>query len=117
MKKKSWIWSLILLFSIVTGCSGGNAPQAGSDAGDKPSDNPPAQDAVTLDFWYGWTGPEAEALEALIAKWNSANPDIQVKGLSQSDYQKQLTAITGAILRTSHPNSDKMSCRGDSVAP
>lgn len=95
MKKKSWIWSLILLFSIVTGCSGGNAPQAGSDAGDKPSDNPPAQDAVTLDFWYGWTGPEAEALEALIAKWNSANPDIQVKGLSQSDYQKQLTAITG----------------------
>lgn len=93
-KKKHWIWSLILLFSIATGCSGGNAPQSGSD-GDKPSDHPPAQDAVTLDFWYGWTGPEAEALERLIAKWNSANPDIQVKGLSQSDYQKQLTAITG----------------------
>ncbi|WP_405079791.1 ABC transporter substrate-binding protein [Paenibacillus chitinolyticus] len=48
-----------------------------------------------LNFWYGWTGPEAEALEKLIKEFNDTHDGIKVKGLSQSDYQKQLTAITG----------------------
>ncbi|MGZ9587333.1 ABC transporter substrate-binding protein [Paenibacillus marinisediminis] len=81
MKRQSMLWSLILVLSIsfvAAGCSGGKG-------GEK----------VELSFWYGWTGPEAAALEKLITKWNEANPDIKVKGLSQSDYQKQLTAITG----------------------
>ncbi|MFC7680870.1 ABC transporter substrate-binding protein [Paenibacillus sp. GCM10028914] len=97
MKRKSLIWSLILVLTIISGCSGGGTQKtvdnpAGS-SGEAGSETP--KEAVELSFWYGWTGPEAEALEKLIAKWNAANPDIKVKGLSQSDYQKQLTAITG----------------------
>jgi len=85
MQRKPWIWSLIVILSIsiASGCSGNNNTSSkGSESNE-------------LSFWYGWTGPEAAALEKLIAKWNEANPDIKVKGLSQSDYQKQLTAITG----------------------
>lgn len=94
MKRKTLIWGLVLLFSIITGCSGGNTKTTDSDkAGTSGGES--TKEAVELSFWYGWTGPEAEALEKLITKWNSANPDIKVKGLSQSDYQKQLTAITG----------------------
>lgn len=88
------------MISIVSGCSGGNSQNAdgssrnkGGEAGG--TDNGSSADAAELSFWYGWTGPEGEAMEKLIAKWNAANPGIQVKGLSQSDYQKQLTAITG----------------------
>ncbi|SMF78219.1 carbohydrate ABC transporter substrate-binding protein, CUT1 family (TC 3.A.1.1.-) [Paenibacillus uliginis N3/975] len=97
MKRKSLIWSLVILFTIISGCSGGGTQKTGGDTGEKAgtSGNEFPKEAVELSFWYGWTGPEAEALEKLIAKWNAANPDIKVKGLSQSDYQKQLTAITG----------------------
>ncbi len=73
---------------------GRQLPNKGSEAG-AATDNGSSADAVELSFWYGWTGQEGEAIEKLIAKWNAANPGIQVKGLSQSDYQKQLTAITG----------------------
>ncbi|EPY09812.1 ABC transporter substrate-binding protein [Paenibacillus alvei] len=92
MKRKPLMWCLafILAFSMLAGCSGGDTSSEEGASG-----NSSSKDKVELSFWYGWTGPEAAALEKLIAKWNSANPDIQVKGLSQSDYQKQLTAITG----------------------
>ncbi|TQR44007.1 ABC transporter substrate-binding protein [Paenibacillus popilliae] len=92
MKRKPLMWCLafIFVFSMLAGCSGGDTSSEEGASG-----NSSSKDKVELSFWYGWTGPEAAALEKLIAKWNSANPDIQVKGLSQSDYQKQLTAITG----------------------
>lgn len=104
MKRKSFVWILILaaLFSIMAGCAGGGSdtkesqPTAGKNTGTKETTTTEVgTEKIKLSFWYGWTGPEAEALEKLIAKWNEANPNIQVKGLSQSDYQKQLTAITG----------------------
>ncbi|WII37483.1 ABC transporter substrate-binding protein [Paenibacillus thiaminolyticus] len=102
MRRKSVMWclALVLMLSIVSGCSGGNSQHADGSSQNKGSeggatDNGSSADAVELSFWYGWTGPEGEAIEKLIAKWNAANPGIQVKGLSQSDYQKQLTAITG----------------------
>ncbi|CAM3604701.1 ABC transporter substrate-binding protein [Marinicrinis lubricantis] len=96
MRKKVIGWSLvcILIFTIAAGCSNNNE-QEGGNANSDSNNGGDAPEKVELSFWYGWTGPEAEALEKLIAKWNEANPNIQVKGLSQSDYQKQLTAITG----------------------
>ncbi|MFU1795374.1 ABC transporter substrate-binding protein [Paenibacillus azoreducens] len=96
MMRKGSLWGLIfiLLLAILSGCSGKDTPSSGKESGEtKGGDSP--KEPVELSFWYGWTGPEGEALEKLIKKWNDANPDIKVKGLSQSDYQKQLTAITG----------------------
>lgn len=82
MRKYVFVWLSAVLASLLllSACS-----SSGGEAGKK----------VELSFWYGWTGPEAEALEKLIKEFNDTHPDIAVKGLSQSDYQKQLTAITG----------------------
>lgn len=96
MMRKGSLWGLIFVFLLVilSGCSGKDTPSPGKESGEtKGGDS--KKEPVELSFWYGWTGPEGEALEKLIKKWNEANPDIKVKGLSQSDYQKQLTAITG----------------------
>ncbi|MFD0619760.1 ABC transporter substrate-binding protein [Paenibacillus sp. GCM10027629] len=96
MQRKPWLWGLVLvlMISVASGCTGKETQNANNQSdGSKGGES--TKGAVELSFWYGWTGPEAAALEKIIAKWNAANPDIKVKGLSQSDYQKQLTAITG----------------------
>ncbi|UOK56135.1 ABC transporter substrate-binding protein [Bacillus sp. OVS6] len=86
MMKKKFIFSLFLsiflIGSILAGCSN---EKSGATKSDK----------VVVDFWYGWTGPEGEAMEEMIKEFNNSQDKIEVKGLSQSDYQKQLTAITG----------------------
>jgi len=37
-----------------------------------------AQGATTIEFWGGWTGPDAETMQGLVDQWNAANPDLQV---------------------------------------
>ncbi|MGG4046247.1 ABC transporter substrate-binding protein [Paenibacillus favisporus] len=97
MMRKGSTWGLMMVFllvAVLSGCGGKDAAEGSQEGGEAKGGDAP-KEKVQLSFWYGWTGMEAEALEKLIKKWNDANPDIQVKGLSQSDYQKQLTAITG----------------------
>lgn len=37
-----------------------------------------AQDVTTIEFWGGWTGPDAQTMQGLVDQWNAANPDLQV---------------------------------------
>jgi multiple sugar transport system substrate-binding protein len=94
---------------VVAGCSGAAAPTP-SAAGSTPpvatgspataTGSPatttasPAGEAVTLNFPYLWGGPEGEALQAVIAKFNSSQTAIVVKGVSSPDFQKQLTDMS-----------------------
>lgn len=93
MRKIAMLLSAAVIVSAAA-CSSGGVKEPGEggegDAGTGGKDK-----KVELSFWYGWTGPEGEALEQLIKEFNENHDHIQVKGLSQSDYQKQLTAITG----------------------
>ncbi len=97
MKRKGSIWGLVfvLLLAILSGCGGKKPAGSGSESGEPRRAGMPKKNRWSLAF--GTDGPErkAAALEKLIQKWNDIRPDIRVKGLSQSDYQKQLTAITG----------------------
>ncbi len=105
MTRKSWfsvVLSVFLLLTAAAGCSSSNkAPRdQGQTQGEEGKSEGNAagsgsEDKVEISFWYGWTGPEGEALEKLISEFNSSQDKIVVKGLSQSDYQKQMTAITG----------------------
>ncbi|GIP33639.1 ABC transporter substrate-binding protein [Paenibacillus sp. J2TS4] len=86
-------FSFLVIISIIFGCS-----QASTDNNKGKTDTRASEtneEVVEIDFWYGWTGPGGEAMEELIAEFNESQDKIKVKGLSQSDYQKQLTAITG----------------------
>lgn len=51
---------------------------------------------TTIKFSYLWTGEEAKALEAVIAKFNRSQSDIVVKGVSNPDTQAQLASMTGS---------------------
>lgn len=53
-----------------------------------------AQDTVELDFPYLWTGPEAEALQAIVDDFNASQDAIQVRGVSNPDMQRMLAQMS-----------------------
>jgi multiple sugar transport system substrate-binding protein len=86
------LWAVVAASAVAFGaCTGGGSPSAAS-AGP----GSPAAAKVTLNFPYLWGGPEGEALEKVIAKFNSSQDKIEVKGASTPDFQKQLAAMSGA---------------------
>ena len=74
--------------------SAGSAPVASSPASVGPSTAP--AEKVTVNFPYLWGGPEGEALEKVIAAFNSSQNGITVKGASSPDFQKQLASMSGS---------------------
>jgi multiple sugar transport system substrate-binding protein len=80
---------------LVAGCGGSTSPSAVTSTAPGPSATPAASvEPVTIDFPYLWGGPEGEALEAIITKFNESQGGIIVKGASSPDFQKQLTDMS-----------------------
>jgi len=52
-----------------------------------------AQDKTTIDFPYLWTGPEGEAMQTIVDTFNSSQAEVEVKGVSNPDQQRQLAAM------------------------
>lgn len=52
-----------------------------------------AQDSVTLDFPYLWTGPEGEALQAIVDSFNESQDAIEVRGVSNPDMQRMIAQM------------------------
>jgi multiple sugar transport system substrate-binding protein len=55
-----------------------------------------AQDKVTLDFPYLWTGPEGEALQKIVDEFNASQSEIEVKGVSNPDMQRMLAQMSAS---------------------
>lgn len=51
---------------------------------------------IEINVWYPHTGPEAEVQENAIAKYNTAQDKYEAIGLSASDKQKIIVALTGS---------------------
>ncbi|WP_214326335.1 ABC transporter substrate-binding protein [Nonomuraea sediminis] len=51
---------------------------------------------IQITFSYLWGGPEAQALEKIIAEFNAGQKKIVVKGVSSPDFQKQLASMSGS---------------------
>ncbi|MDR0138641.1 ABC transporter substrate-binding protein [Metabacillus idriensis] len=103
MMKSKWFAAiflcLILAAGSMAGCSS-SSKTSGSANGDK----------VTIDFWYTWGGDEANVIKDLIDEYNKSQDKVFVKGLSQGDVQKQMTAIVGGNPPdlASHPDENKI---------
>lgn len=81
---------LAALTIVAAGCGGQvTSPSPATSAAPGASAEP-----VTIDFPYLWGGPEGEALEAVIAKFNESQGGIIVEGASSPDFQKQLTDMS-----------------------
>jgi multiple sugar transport system substrate-binding protein len=71
-KALSSIYILILIFSLITACSGkgtGSNSETNTNSGKK----------VTITYWNGYTGSDRPALEAVVKKFNDTHDNIQVK--------------------------------------
>ncbi|HVL23135.1 MAG TPA: ABC transporter substrate-binding protein [Thermomicrobiales bacterium] len=55
-----------------------------------------AQDKVTIDFPYLWTGPEGEAMQKIADDFNASQGEVEVKGVSNPDQQRQLAAMASS---------------------
>jgi len=55
-----------------------------------------AQDKTTIDFPYLWTGPEGEAMQAIVDAFNASQTEVEVKGVSNPDQQRQLAAMASS---------------------
>ncbi len=53
-----------------------------------------AQDRATVEFPYLWTGPEGEAMQAIVDQFNASQDQFEVNGVSNPDAQRQLAAMT-----------------------
>lgn len=47
-------------------------------------------------FSYLWGGDEAKAIEKIISDYNASQTEVQVKGISSPDFQKQLTSMSAS---------------------
>ena len=93
-------WAVIAAVVVaVAACSNSSSPAAASAAASAPavSTQPSAPaEKVTVNFPYLWSGPEGDALEKVIASFNSSQTAITVKGVSSPDFQKQLASMSGS---------------------
>ena len=85
---------------LVTACGSSTTPSAAPGSTDSSSQAPAesaAAGVTTLTLGYCWGGEgEVKAMETVIQAWNSAHPEIQVKGISGNIKTEEIAAaVTG----------------------
>lgn len=105
-KKMKKILSCILILSLLVtafaacgGSSTGTAPAAQPAASDTASapaaeGNTGGGNAEPVEFWYSYKGDEANVFEDAIAKYNASQSNYKVEGMSVTDMQKLIVALS-----------------------
>jgi sn-glycerol 3-phosphate transport system substrate-binding protein len=86
----------LMALSLVASCKSDTASTP-SPAGTE------ASGPVEVKFWYAYGGQNRKVTEALIERFNSAHPDIVVKGTYQGDYFESLAKLRVASRTSSGP--------------
>lgn len=104
MKKRviSSILTLSMTAAALAGCGGssdGTSTQAQStaaqaDAGAQAQEAEVSGDVETITFWYNNTGDEAKVYEEAVAAYNASQSKYKVEGLSVTDAQKLIVAMS-----------------------
>ncbi|MGG1518682.1 ABC transporter substrate-binding protein [Paenibacillus oryzisoli] len=108
VKLVSVIMSSLLTTGILAGCgaSGSDteqpavsaAPQTSAKASEAPKGK------VTLQFWHSLSGKTGEYMQAMIDRFNSSHPNIQVVGTFQGGYDETATKLQQSFAANTAPD-------------
>lgn len=91
--------------AITAGCSGGSGSSSSSNASAPASDALNNAGNVTVTFWHAMKGNNADALNALVAKFNAAHSGkITVKPVFQGSYDDTVTKYKAAVQAKQTPS-------------
>ncbi|MBB6731556.1 ABC transporter substrate-binding protein [Cohnella zeiphila] len=109
-----------MLTGVLAGCSsnnsgnnGGNAASGSPSASASGSSSPSASqtsgqsgsgEKVTIQFWHSTSGKTGEALDAMVQRFNSSHPDVQVVSTFQGSYDDASTKLQQAIAGNNAPD-------------
>ena len=95
---------LALALTVVAAACGGAAPGGGSDS----SALAPAKDvapAASITWWHAMTGVNNDALNKIVAGFNSSQSKIKVEAIFQGTYDDLLAKLNTAIASNSAPHT------------
>jgi len=95
--RKRFVALAVATVLLTTACGSAATPTPASTAAGSPGASQPAASqpaaVVTLTLRYCWGGEgEVKAMEKVIQAWNSAHPEIQVKGISGNIKTEEVAA-------------------------
>ncbi|HYU82239.1 MAG TPA: ABC transporter substrate-binding protein [Candidatus Polarisedimenticolia bacterium] len=94
-----------LAFSLVAAACGGGAPGAGGGSGDQ-SALAPGKDvkpAAKITWWHAMTGVNGDAINKIVAGFNSSQSNIKVEAVFQGSYDDLLAKLNTAIASNAAP--------------
>jgi len=59
---------------------------------------------IEIEFWYGLTGVQGDAMESFIEDFNLSQSGIRVKGIAQESYEITAKALQAAIVKRNTPS-------------
>lgn len=100
MKKRllALVLAAAMAVTALVGCGANPAESTGGEQSaseTSKSENTPTE-KVKLNFWYTHSGAEADAMEKAIASYNASQDKVEVSGLSVTDKQKIIVALSGS---------------------
>jgi sn-glycerol 3-phosphate transport system substrate-binding protein len=108
MKKKfgSMLLAAVMLTSIVAGCSSNSEKGAEGSAAPSASAKAPEQTKgkVTIQFWHSLGGKTGEYMQAMIDRFNSSHPNIEVVGTFQGSYDETATKLQQSVAAKTAPD-------------
>ncbi|HEY8824213.1 MAG TPA: ABC transporter substrate-binding protein [Candidatus Limnocylindria bacterium] len=96
---------LALAFSVVAAACGGSAPGSGGGTGDQSSLAPgkDVKPAAKITWWHAMTGVNGDAINKIVAGFNSSQTDIKVEAVFQGSYDDLLAKLNTAIASNAAP--------------
>ena len=99
MKKQlAAIMAATMMMGTLAACGGGasTATSAADSTATSAASAETSGEKTKITFWYSHSGDEAAAFEAAIASYNASQDKVEVEGLSVTDKQKIIVALSGS---------------------
>lgn len=97
MKRKlvAGFLAAVMALGTLAGCGGGSSQGSGETDTDTSKEDTSSGGKEKVTFWYSHTSEEAKAFEEAIAAFNESQDKYEVEGLSVTDKQKIIVALSG----------------------